>query len=62
MSKCEEITFTLDSCAGGREMEQSPAACAIPRVARLMALAIRLEDSFEREPSKTMRRRRDVGG
>jgi hypothetical protein len=51
MSRHQEITFTLDVCAGGRGIEKSrqpppdseAAGSSIPRVARLMALAIRLE-------------------
>ena len=50
MSRRQEITFTLEVCASGRGIEKSrqppdsePACGSIPRIARLMALAIRLE-------------------
>ena len=49
MSERQEIRVTLDSCTGGRGIayreppERGAAGGSIPRIARLMALAIRLE-------------------
>ncbi|MCU1336120.1 MAG: hypothetical protein JWO19_1701 [Bryobacterales bacterium] len=48
MSDNQEITYALDFCAGGKGRKKTlssneTGSCSIPRIARLMALAIRFE-------------------